>query len=53
MDQGNPIFSGDNFVGILTDYRRGTVIKVLEYKSYFEEIATRKNLGELYLTERS
>ena len=52
-DEGNPIFSGDKFVGILTDCRAGTVIKVLEYKLYFEEIAARNNLGELYLAERS
>ena len=40
-------------MGILTDFRKGTVIKVLEYKSYYEEIAFRENLGELYLAERS
>ena len=51
VDEGNPIFSGDKFVGILTDYETGTVIKVSEYKSYIQEIATSKDLGELYLAE--
>ena len=51
IDEGNPIFSGDRFVGILTDCEKGTVIKVSEYKSYIQEIATCENLGDLYLTE--